>query len=84
MDQKQYQDGEAWKSDIAVNGVQFQGTLPGSVVEQLVDAGGELLSANSVEHHRIAMGTNTGDYERRHVLWFKFLRESIENEQINS
>jgi hypothetical protein len=71
-----HQEDGIWKSDTAVNGKLFQGKLPGTVVDQLVDAGGELLSANYIEHHtvlgsRVIMET-PDDYKRRHVLWFRF------------
>lgn len=73
-----HQDGKVWKSDIAVNGVSFEGRLPGSIVEQLIDAGGELLSTHYVEHYPSHADILTDAYQRRHVLWFRFPMEGSE------
>lgn len=65
---------EGWNSNLKIKGELVVGPGPTSIMQTIADNGGELLSAQYMEH------TGGGITSRTHILWVKFLKVGEDQE----
>ena len=71
------QTGRSWSSDLMLDGKHLVGPNPHSILQEMLDAGAELVSTHFSRAFVVGEGTRTA-----HILWVRFPRTMEENVKV--